>query len=301
MASWRTSPEHERLLASSPSETAPFLLELARRQASKRGPRELLRQQAKDGFVAPSALDLRTAHALDGIALAAAHEFEAVLLSPVAPLGSCSSIAPTSQDRTLTATRGLEVVSDPTNVLALECARRLGADPRTDVRLTTVHQVLRAQALPPKAGFSRHFRLFALAEAGPGRAEDGFEVDAFARHLAVLDRVFEASEALGCSVPARRAVLFHDERRSTAAARVRERLISDLPRIELRVERFESPYYAGLRVLFGGSDPEGNWVPLADTGAFDWVARLGSNARLRLVASGLGLQLLPLLFHRKTR
>lgn len=73
------------------------------------------------------------------------------------------------------------------------------------------------------------------------------------------------------------------------------------PRIELRVERFESPYYAGLRVLFGGSDPEGNWVPLADTGAFDWVARLGSNARLRLVASGLGLQLLPLLFHRKTR
>src|SRR5689334_13787926 len=150
MSVWSFSPEAEQILALSPSEPAPLLLEPARPQAAsrgpadlreqwardafvpppapdlppahasdgpaKRGPRELREQWARDGFVAPSALDLRTAHAFDGLALEAAHEFEALLLAPVAPLGTCSSLAPTSQDRTLTAMRGVEVVSDPTNV-----------------------------------------------------------------------------------------------------------------------------------------------------------------------------------------
>jgi hypothetical protein len=296
MSPWRAEPEHERLLRGSPSETAPLLLELARSQAARRGPRELIRQFQRDGFVAPSALDLRTLQAFDSIALSAARQFEALLLSPVAPLGVCSRLAPTSQDRTLSASRGLEVVSDPTNVLALECARRLARDPRADVRLATVHQVLRAQALPPRTGFSRHFRMFALAEAGPGRAEDGFEVEAIARHAAVLDRIFDASSALGCRVVDRSATIFHDDHRSVAAERVRARLTRDLPHVGLSTERFESTYYAGLRVLLGGTSTEGAHVPLADTGAFDWVARLTSNARQRFVASGLGLQLLPILF-----
>jgi len=289
-------PALERFLASSPSESVPLLLELARRQAERRELGELLAQCERDGFVAPSALDQRTAHALDGIALEAAADFEALLLSPVAPLGTCSRLAPTSQDRTLSAARGLEVVSDPTNVLALECARRFARAPRTDVRLATVHQVLRAQALPPKAGFSRHFRMLALAEAGPGRAEDGFEVDAIARHVAVMDRVFDASRALGCDVPRRRATVFHDARRAVAVERVRARLARDLPHVELVLEPFESRYYDGLRVLFGGTSAAGEHVPLADVAVLDWMARLTSNARQRLVASGLGIQLLPLLF-----
>jgi len=82
------------------------------------------------------------------------------------------------------------------------------------------------------------------------------------------------------------------------AERVRERLARDLPHVELALERFESPDYRGLRVLFGGKNAAGEHLPLADTGAFDWVARLTSNARLRFVASGLGIQLLPLLFRR---
>lgn len=37
-------------------------------------------------------------------------------------------------------------------------------------------------------------------------------------------------------------------------------------------------------------------VPLTDVGLFDCGARLASNRKLRCVASGFGLQLLPLLF-----
>ena len=57
--------------------------------------------------------------------LAAAEQFEAVELSPLAPLGVCSVVGLASQNKIVSALRGTEVVSDPTNVLALECARRL--------------------------------------------------------------------------------------------------------------------------------------------------------------------------------
>jgi len=157
---------YANLFELSPSQSTPVLLELSTKQASRRKPRDLLAQLERDKFVMPSILDQRLAHRLDGLALEAAPEFEALLLSPVAPLGSCSVVAPTAQDRTLSTTRGTEVVSDPTNVLALICAERLSRSAEALPKLCTVHQTLRAQALPPVPGYSRHFRLFVLAGMG---------------------------------------------------------------------------------------------------------------------------------------
>jgi hypothetical protein len=259
-----------------------------------------MRQYARDGFVAPSALDPRLLHRLDGLALDAAADFDAVALSPVAPLGVCSALAPTSQDRTLTANRGTEVVSDPTNVLALECARRLAqssarSKPQT-VRLCALHQVLRAQPLPPQPGFSRHFRLFALAEAGRALPDDGFEVAAIARHVGVFDRLFDRCAALGCQLPDRRATLFVTAGRDILAQRIRDRLAHELPHVDVVTELFASRYYDGVRVLFGAHTCGGEFAPIGDTGRFDWVAKLASNRRLRFVASGLGIQLIPILF-----
>jgi hypothetical protein len=284
------------LLALAPSESTPVLLELARRQAARRRPRDLLAQFRRDGFVSPFMFDQRTVHRLDGLALAAADEYEALLLAPVAPLGSCSSLAPSSQDRTLSATRGTEVVSDPTNVLALECARRLADRPTATVRLCTVHQVLRAQPLPPGVGLSRHFRLFALAEAGPGQPEDGFEVEAIARQLQAFDRLFDALGELGCVFPGRRATVHAAGARATLAARLRAQLSRALPHVAVEERALESNYYQGLRVLFGASSASGQPLDIADIGVFDWVARLTANRRMRLVASGFGLQRAPLSF-----
>jgi hypothetical protein len=42
--------------------------------------------------------------------------------------------------------------------------------------------------------------------------------------------------------------------------------------------------------------PDGTVLPIADGGAFDWVARLTSNRRHVFVASGLGTQLLALVY-----
>ena len=54
----------------------------------------------------------------------------------------------------------------------------------------------------------------------------------------------------------------------------------------------------GLRFQVSARSSEGHEMPLIDGGAFDWIARLTSNRRAVYVASGLGTQLLALLFRR---
>jgi hypothetical protein len=100
------------------SELQSVLLEVVRRRAKARTPNDVLAQYRRDGFCTPAAVDQRASVALDSHLLAAARGFEAIELSPVAPLGVCSAVALTDQNRVLSALRGTEVVSDPTNVLA---------------------------------------------------------------------------------------------------------------------------------------------------------------------------------------
>jgi hypothetical protein len=64
--------------------------------------------------------------------------------------------------------------------------------------------------------------------------------------------------------------------------------------------RLEHPYYnQGLRFQMAARSHEGIEIPLIDGGAFDWVATLTSNRRAVYVASGLGSQLVPLMFRRQ--
>src|SRR4051812_31975878 len=123
------------------TELQSVLLEVMRRRASARTPHDVLAQYRRDRFVRPAPIDLRVSLELDMHLLAAADRFAAIDLSPVTPLGTCSTMALTDQHRTLSALRGTEVVSDPTNVLALECAERLRAAPDQPVHLTTSQRV----------------------------------------------------------------------------------------------------------------------------------------------------------------
>ena len=106
----RRPADLDALLQSSPSDSLPLLLELSRLQAARRRPRDLLTQLERDGFVHASPLDQRLCNRLDALALEAASDFEAVQLSPVAPLGVCSVLAPTWMGK-LTANHRLRMVA----------------------------------------------------------------------------------------------------------------------------------------------------------------------------------------------
>ena len=174
------------------------------RRAASRSPADVLAHYERDPFCAPAIVDLRESLAVDGHLLAAAEGFEALGLSPVAPLGVTSAVANTSQNRVLSALRMMEVVSDSTNVLALECARRLRGKWDTPVHLATCHRVLRAQPVPRLPGHSQHFSLFALASGGREAKDHAFTVDTLVLHIRTMLRALERLEQHGYAFGARR-------------------------------------------------------------------------------------------------
>ena len=118
----------------------------------------------------------------------------------MAPLGTCSAVGPVSQDRVISTTRGSEVVSDPTNVLALEAASRRQRTGAPTVSLASCHRVLRGQPFDAP-GLFQHFRLFALVTSARDRGSARTEAAMLTTHLRFWAR------ALAELLPARRAAV----------------------------------------------------------------------------------------------
>ena len=200
-----------------------------------------------------------------------------------------------SQNKVLSALRGTEVVSDPTNVMALECARRLRRDPATVVRLATSHRCVRAQPIPKRRGLTANFRIFCIVSAGLERQNHAFVVDAMAEHIKTMLHALEHLEQHGFAFPERRITVL--TREDTAA--LGDRIVAMLGDAAVARALLDHPYYnKGLRFQIAARSSEGLETPLVDGGAFDWVARLMSNRRAVYVASGFGSQLVPLMFRR---
>ncbi len=268
------APAFEQLAAGlAGSDLHSVLLEVMQRRAASRSPADVLAQYERDPFCAPAIVDLRESVAVDGHLLAAADEFEALGLSPVAPLGAASSVANTGQNRVLSALRMMEVVSDPTNVLALECARRLRANRDAPVHLATCQRVLRTQPVPRLPAHSQHFNLFALASGGREAKDHAFTTDTVVMHIrTMLRRTRAAGTArlrLWCaSGRYPRDVRANDRRRSNCRV----------------ARRTDGPEAAGACLLLG-------WTALSDLGyrtgwcggSADrwWRIRLAGQARFR--------------------
>lgn len=289
------------LLASGLSGTAlqSLLLEVMQRRAERKKPAELLAQYRRDPFCEPASVDLRTSLALDQALLAALPQFEAIELSPVAPLGACSAIAPTHQHRVLSALRACEVVSDPTNVLALECAKRLRTAPDRPVQLATSLRVVRAQPVPKLAGFTQHFRIFALASAGREAQAHAFTLRTLVSHIRGMLDALDQLRPHGYEFLARRVVILSTAGRETLARAVG----AEFPDIDVEYQPLDHVYYSGgLRYqIWLTPAASAETLPVIDGGAFDWLAKLTSNRRAVFVASGAGTQLLARRFRRPDR
>lgn len=273
-----------------------LLLDVMEARAAARGPAALVEQWDRDRFVQPAYIDQRTLLDIDRELLAAAQTFESIELSPIAPLGVCSIMGRASQNKVLSALRGTEVVSDPTNVLALEAARRLRRDPATVVRLATSHRCVRTQEIPKVPGFAAHFRIFCLASAALERPNQAFVVDALAEQIIVMLRALDRLEQHGFSFADRRVTVLATARR----AELGDRIAAAIGTASATRETLEHPYYDGLRFQIAACSNAGGEIPLIDGGAFEWVARLMSNRKAVFVASAIGSQLLPLLFRPRT-
>lgn len=279
-----------------PSELWSLLLEVFSRRAAERTPNDLMRQWERDRFTELARADQRTIVELDSHLLAAARQFEALELSPVAPLGACSAVGLASQNKIVSALRGTEVVADPTNVFALECARRLRKDPDQTVRLATCHRCVRAQEVPKQPGFTQHFRIFCLGSAARERPDHATTVDSLVEHITTHLSALDRLEQHGYDFPGRSVTLLATDERTSLA----DRIAAALPVIPVDRQVLTHKYYDGLRFMINVRGPGGGGIPFIDGGTFDWVAKLASNKRFVFVASGMGSQLATILFRKST-
>jgi hypothetical protein len=277
-------PDAARLLDSGlrPADLASLLLATAKARAAVRTPAQLVSQLQESRFVRPATCDPRQVTGVEHrIWQLLPLRFAGVDLSPVAPLGSCSVLSPVDQNLVVSTMRGTEVVSDPTNVLALEAAvRRKQGHPQ--VELAAVHRVLRAQVFA-EPGASAHFRLFALVSTARARGSGATEAELVASHLEHWRDVLE-----DLSLLARSRVDVTVFRHGAAAERITEQVVPALERRGLTMrtapERSGAGYYGDVAVKLFVAGPQGD-VEIGDGGLVPWTALAMNDAKERAFVS----------------
>jgi hypothetical protein len=300
----------------SPADLSTLLLAVYRRRAGAVTPARLLARYERSRFAAPSTLDPADLARLDVLlhATLAGHGFTGVELSPVCPLGTNAAVATVDQNKVLTTVRDSEVVADATNVLALECAVRrrtlLRAAPRTRerIRLGATHRVVRTQAFGP--GMMAHFRLFGVCTAGRDEGSFRFETAALAEQIGLHLDVLAQARVRGHPIGAVRVSLTDlsaGRHRAALDERVLDALAAVHPDTAFGFDDERAGgrgYYTGACFDIAATAPDGEVVSLVDGGLTSWTARLLSNAKERLLISGLGVERLcdrfPLAGHAMT-
>jgi hypothetical protein len=279
------------------SDLTTLLLAVMRRRAARVSAREIVDRYQSDRFTRAAPLDAARLRRVEDAVWTAAAQFEACVLSPLAPFGIHSAIATVDQNKVVTTVRGNEVAADPTNALALEAAVRRRARLRAaaksaeTIRLAATQRVVRAQALPPGPGYFAHFHLAGLVSAGRDTGGHKFETEELVTHLrvhAACARALGATRvelaltdfdgAFGATIDGARASLANED----GVECVRD-----------DGRQSGAGYYGGLcfktYATFGAARLE-----VGDGGTVDWTRRLVGSEKERCFISGLGLDRLAL-------
>ena len=279
-----------------------LLLEVYRRRAQAGSPGELMERYAKNRFTSPSHVPAARQLELDALALSLLPEgFEALDLSPVAPLGTTAIVTATSQNRLVSTVRNTEVAADSTNAMALECALRrralLASDPKSTacVKLAASQRLVRAQKVEGAGRFS-HFRLFGLCSAGRDTGSFEFELSQLREHVDFHVRLLEAWRDRGARfgrvlVPI--TPLEGGPGEDLLVARAIEPLASAHPGAVLSIDDAREQgrdYYRSLcfKVYVESADDENARFEVGDGGPTDWTQQLVGSRKERLFISGLG-------------
>jgi len=275
----------------SQSEITTLLLSLSKEITNKNTPIDLLTRYESNRFVKPSKLNPIKIKQIEISMLETAEVsgFSSVLLSPASLLGSCSVIAKVDQNNVISATRGLELIADSTNMLAIYLAHgiknRTIENTKNSVHLSAVCRVTRGQMFEIDE-FVPHFGLFSIVSSGKDKGSYGFEKDAIAKHLEFYTSYFrdKLRHELRVSLNVRNG--YNDK--IGFIDRIHNHIREMYPDIDFVVNREENDntYYEGLNFKISIND-----VEIVDGGFVDWTQKLLGNKKERLLISGAGIDL----------
>ncbi|MFB5676608.1 hypothetical protein ACE3NQ_16130 [Paenibacillus terreus] len=283
----------------SSSDLNTLLLEVFRERIRASTASDLLRRYESNRFVHPAAMNPIEMKRLeiDILQIADNHAFSPIQLSPVAPLGSCSIVAPADQNKVISALRGTEVVADATNLLALHICDlvKSGRASNEDnfIRLSTTHRHVRAQHFDTPGMFP-HFHVFCMITSGKDKGSYSFEKQAIWEHIHVYQDIFKllCNSEIEIVLNVRRSGYKDPEG-------LIQRVMQYGEQSSVRVSASESTgkednsYYKGLQFTIM-VNIKGQHIPIGDGGFVDWPQQLLNNRKERMLISAIGLDIMLL-------
>jgi len=284
----------EKLLSMPNSDLNSLLLKVYQEQAEGVTPVDIVKAFGANRFSVPSEIDPVKYHNFEAELLTLAQEsgMKTILLSPAAPFASCSSFGCVSQNNVVSATRGNEILSDPTNMLAIIIAKQLKektADNRTPLHYCTTARVLRAQVFPVRRGYYSHFGIFCIVSSGKDGGSYLCEKDMLMTQLAYYRKMLinRLDAKLSIVLRKRRGYSDSDGFYNNMAEMVRNEF-PGVP-VSLDPEFVENNYYKGIHFSIFMEKEGGERAEVGDGGFVDWMQQMTGNKKDRCLISGIGL------------
>jgi hypothetical protein len=281
----------ELLAKLSPSEISTLQLALNKEVTNNSTPNDLLKKYESNRFAKPSKLDPIKVKQTELSMLEMAQQigFSPVLLSPVSLLGSCSVIAEVDQNNVISATRGLEALSDSTNMLAIYLANGIKNktmdNTKNPIHLASACRVTRAQKNQGTV-FVPHFSLLTLVSAGKDKGSYTFEKESLTKHLEFYTKYFGTKQGFKLKVSLNQRSGYTDK--TGFIERVYTHLHEAYPKLELVTNKqaTDNSYYKGLNFKISINE-----VEQVDGGFVNWTQKLLGTKKERLLISGAGIDL----------
>lgn len=271
------------------SELNSFYIDLFGEQSRNVNPAGLLKNFSSNRFVFPSKIDMLEFLSLESqwLSRAAEQGFKPIILSPLTPLGTCSSVAFVHQNNIVSASRNTEVVSDATNVLALQTAADFKHDNAELIKYSTVHRHMRAQGFTNPA-HTAHFGAFSMVSGGLDSGNHSFELEQLQEHLLFYTGILNADFK-------NKLIIKIYYKKAGDIFKIKfEDILKNLPDgIEVVDDSSDNTrdYYQTVRIKIFVKLEQGE-IDLADMGFVDWTQKLLNNKKHRFLISGAGLELL---------
>lgn len=276
-----------------PSDFNSLLIEIFSLKSERISPSEILKLYAQNNYTKPAACNAAEYRRLEADMLCAAEDngVESIILSPASLFGCCSTFGAISQNKVISATRGLEILSDATNMLALYLAAGIKdgtlSNAESPVHLCTTHRHIRYQAAL-SAKHLPHFGLFTMVSAGKSRSSYAFEIEALLFHLQFYRDYWLQKHGSTLSVSFNRRAGYKDP--DGFFARMIDAVKNCFDDMEIVIDEQENNtvYYQGLQATLTARD-NGKSIEVGDIGFTDWTQKLLNSKRERLLISALAL------------
>jgi hypothetical protein len=264
------------------------LLELFKNYSNKTTSADLVKQYVQNRFVVPSSVNVLIYKTLELEWLQQADNqgFKPIILSPITPIGTSSSVGEINQNNVISALRGTEVVSDATNVLAIKIAADFkNGQPHDVVKYATTHRHVRGQSYTNPA-FTAHFGAFCLVSGGMDTGSYQFEIEQLFAHIELHSRLL--SKKFGAE---NLFIKFY----------IRQENAPFLQRLQSKLHELSSPfevieayqkgdYYKTVQFQIDLKYKKINFN-LVDGGLVDWTQKMIPNKKHRLFISGCGIEI----------